>query len=342
MLTVGLVATVRAAQEPPASQAQNNQPPGAAAAPGPFRQGQMVVVVGEITSSPKRIAGVQEEQKMQVGIGPARTDYTLHLGEAALIGTNGQKIEENDLVDKMWIRAEGTVMDEPRRIKVTRLQVIGKDLPGLKRSAFYRPGFDQGYVSAVAGSRQIYPDPAGAAFTPAAVVIVGQVSDDTGALEATRKVQVDAAGNTWTMAVPKETPVFDTRGEKISVHEISKGQWIRAHGWQTDDLRLRAARVENIGPAEAYRANSHFRMGEPLGYVEREPGAGIRFTPLKLTAVVTAVDPEAGVITLRDDSGKERVIAIETVTVTADGKPADLKALQKGQRVTVEGSEIVF
>jgi hypothetical protein len=302
-------------------------------------QGTPVVIVGEITSQPQ---GIIAEEKMQVAIGPGKVDYTLHMSDAKMLGQHGQSIGEDDLLDKMWVRAEGTVMDDPRRIKVTRLQVVGKDPPSLKQSAFFRPGLEQGYVMAVAGSRQTFPAAAGVAFVPGAMVIVGRVSDDTGALETTRKLQVDAAGNTWTLHVPKDAPVVSAAGEKISVHEIAKDQWVRVHGWQIDDLRLRVARLENVGKEEAFKSSTHFRAGEPLGYVERAPGTGVRFNPLRLTGVITAVDPQAGSLTLRDDAGKERVIYLETVTIMVDGKPVDTKSLQRNQRVTVEGSDIVF
>jgi hypothetical protein len=307
---------------------------------GLFREGQQVVVVGEITSSPKKVAGVKEESKMQVAIGPGKTDYTLHLKGAPLIGASGQKIEENDLVDKMWVRAEGTVMDDPRRIKATKLQVIGKDMPSLQRSAFYRTGLDQGYVMAVAGTRQTFPETR--AYSPAAMVIVGKVSDDTGALETTRRIQVDASGNTWTLHVPKEAPVLDAKGEKISVHEIADGQWVRAHGWQTDDLRMRAARIENIGAEEAFRTSTYFRTEEPIGYLERVPGTGVRFEPLKVTGVIGTINEAESSFTLRDDQGQERIVFIETVTITANGQPVERRSLRKGQRVTVEGSEIRY
>lgn len=78
-------------------------------------------------------------------------------------------------------------------------------------------------------------------MTPPPVVMVGEVVEDTGRLEASRKIKVRAAGNTWTLEVPKETPVFDVRGRSISVHHVAKGPWIRAHGWQTGGVkRLRA------------------------------------------------------------------------------------------------------
>ncbi len=279
---------------------------------------------------------------MQVAVGPSKTDFTLHLSEAKMYSYHGTSVDEDHLVDKMWVRAEGIVMDDPRRIRVSKLQVIGKDMASLRNSPFHRSDFDQGYITAVAGSRQIFPDTRGAVFTPGPVVIVGKVSDDTGALETTRKVQVDAAGNTWTLHVPQETPVLNAKGEKISVHEVSEGQWVRVHGWQTDDLRVRVARMEIIGPEEAYRGSTYFRTAEPIGYVERVPGTGVRFNPLKVTGVITVIDAKNGTFTLRDDQGKERVIYIETVTISANGQPVEASGLKQGQRITVEGNDIIF
>jgi hypothetical protein len=321
--------------------ASSQQPDKATAAP-PLKEGQPVVLVGEVTSAPKKIAGLHQEQKMRVAVGPARVDYTLHLGHAMMLGTSGQKMAASDMGRRMWVRAEGTVMNDPRRIQVTKLQLIGKDLPGLQRTAFYRPGFDQGYVMAVAGSRQFYPETPGVVFTPPALAIVGKVSEDTGPLETTRKIQVAAAGNTWTVDVPKDTPIFDSSGKKISVHEIAKGQWLRAHGWQTGDLRVRSARIEEIGAQEAFLTAPFYRAAEPLGYVEREPGTGVRFNPIRVTGVITAIDEPEGTVTLRDDQGKERTVYVDTVTFSVNGGPVEMKAVQKGQQVTVEGSEIVF
>jgi hypothetical protein len=307
-----------------------------------FPEGTAVVIVGEITSQPRDL-GVSTERKMQVAIGPGKVDYTLHLRDAKMYGVYGQEVKPGDFSDKMWVRAEGKVMDDPRRIKVSRLQVVGKDLAGLKQTAFYRPGFDQGYVMAVAGTRQIFPVATGAVYEPTAMTIVGKVSSDTGTFETTRKIQVDAAGNTWSLSVPSDARVMSAKGEKISVHEISDGQWVRAHGWQTDDLRMRVARMENIGKEEAYRASTFFRAGEPIGYVDRAPGTAVRFMPLRATGTITAVDQSAGTVTLRDESGKDRVYYLETITVWAENRPVmDTKTLRSGQRVTVQGSEIQF
>jgi len=298
-----------------------------------------VVVVGEITSEPKSIVS---ENKMQVAVGPAKTDYTLHLSDAKMYDNYGAVIKPDKLAGKMWVRAEGSIMNDPRRIKVSRLQVVGKDMAGLKQSAFYRPGFDQGYLMAVAGSREIFPAGGAVVYTPAPLTIVGRVSDDTGPLESTRKLQVDTAGNTWTLSVPKDTTLYDVQGKKISVHQIAKNQWIRAHGWQTDDLRMRVARLQEVGPQEAFGTTAFFRAAEPLGYVEREPGTDVRFNPIQTSGTITNISSAAGMMTLRDESGKERTFPLESVMIRMDGRPVPLEMLRQGQKVTVEGSEIAF
>jgi hypothetical protein len=269
-------------------------------------------------------------------------NFTLHLRDAQLYNLFGAKVGTDDLEDRMWVRAEGTMMNDPRRIHVTKLQVIGKDLPGLRRSAFYRPGYEQGYVMAAAGSRQIYPEVRGTYFAPGPLLIVGKVSEDTGPLETTRKIQVDAAGNTWTINVPRDTPVFDGRGDKISVHEISKDQWVRVHGWQTDDLRVRAARVQEMGPEARFRQNALYRAGQPMGYVERLPGPGVRFAPVRASGVILSVDPTAGLVTVRDGNGAQQTFPTETVTIFSDGRPVGVETLRPGQSVTIQGSQILF
>lgn len=295
--------------------------------------------MGVITSEPKAIVS---ENKMQVAVGPARMDYTLHLSDAKMYDEHGAVIKPTELSGKTWVRAEGAVMDDPKRIKVTQLQVIGQDTAKVKQSAFFRPGYEGGYIMAVAGSRQIFPEVADVVFTPPAMTIVGQVSDDTGPLEASRKIQVKASGNTWTLEVPKDTPVFDVQGKKISVHNVAKGQWVRAHGWQTDDLRIRAARLQEIGPQDAFQGSTYFRAGEPMGYVEREPGPEVRFNPVQVAGTITAIDQAAGTVTIRDDAGRERTFALATVTIRANGQEIDAAKAQQGQQVSVEGSEITF
>jgi hypothetical protein len=305
-----------------------------------FSRGTPVVVVGRITSPPK---GALEEQKMQVAIGPSKTDYTLHFRGADLTGLHGQKIDEDGLDDGQWVRAEGKVMDDPRRVKVSRLQVIAPDDPALKRSAFYRSGFDQGYVTSVAGSRQVFfPTPEqGIVSTAMPFVLVGRVSDDTGNFERSRKIQVKSAGNEWTLHVPKDASVLDLKGEKISVHEVHDGQWVRAYGWRTDDLRMRAERMENIGKDEAFRASNLYRSEFPLGYVDPftdEKG----FNAYSLSGTVVAVHRADGTALVRDAQGREHLVYTDLGRFSVDGRQVTYDRLRVGDRVTVEGRTFRF
>ena len=297
-----------------------------------FAEGTPVVIVGEITSQP-RDAGVAVESKMQVGVGPQKTDYTLHLKDARMFGFHGGEVAKSGLKDKTWVRAEGTLMDDPRRIKVSRLQVIGGNAQGMKATAFYRPGYDHGYVMAVAGTREVFPAVQSATFMAAPFTIVGKVSDDTGALERTRKIQVQAAGNEWTVRVPDDAMVVDAKGEKISVHEIKEGQWIRATGWQTDDLRMRVMRVENIGPETAFRASQAFRRDFPLGYVDRLPADRSRFGETPVSGTVTSINREWGYFTVKGTDGRDQRVYFDVAEWPGGVKTID--TLRVGDQITV-------
>ena len=120
-----------------------------------FPEGTRVVIVGRISSQPRNATFVHEK-KMQVSVGPNQTDYTLHLKDARITGPNGHEAGISDLRDKWWVRAEGYVMDDPKRIHVENLRVFSKNRENLLGSAYYRPGEPHGYVTAVAGSRQIF------------------------------------------------------------------------------------------------------------------------------------------------------------------------------------------
>jgi len=306
--------------------------------PVALTQGTQVVVVGRITSPPK---GELNEKKMQVAIGPDKTDYTLHFRKAQIFGLRGQKLDEDGLDDGQWVRAEGRMMSDPRRIEVTRVQVIAPDDKEAKRSAFYRPGYDFGYVSSVAGIRQVFPQATNVVSMGAPFVIVGRVSDDTGPFESTRKLQVSAAGNIWTLNVPKDTPVMDVAGKKISVHEIHDKQWVRAYGWRTDDLRMRVERLENIGKDEAYRAASFYRQDYPLGYVDPLEGND-RFTALTLKGTVVRTDPAWGSVTVRDENNKEYVLYSDAFRFSNNGAGVSFDQLKPGDTISVEGRTIHF
>jgi hypothetical protein len=126
-------------------------------------EGSPVVIVGQISSPPR---GAINEQKMQVAVGPRRVDYTLHFGDGVVRGPRGRNIDEDKLDDGQWVRAEGRIMDDPRRIKVHALKVISKNkLSSLRGTPYYRRGLAQGYLawptprSRVAGQRYYYRAP---------------------------------------------------------------------------------------------------------------------------------------------------------------------------------------
>jgi hypothetical protein len=294
----------------------------------PQPQGARVVVVGEITSQPKL-----GESKMQVGIGPARTDYTLHMADAPLFGLAGERVEENDLTDRMWVRAEGTIMDDPRRIRVDRLQVIAPDRPTYVSTVFFRPGWDYGYVSSGAGSRQTLSVVETRLVPQSQMVLVARVTDDTGTFQDTRRLRVKAGDSHWTLHVPREALAVTARSEKISVHEIHQGQWVRAIGWETEPGRLRVHRMENIGPEEAYRSSAIFRLDAPLGYIER-PAHSLT---TMFTGTVVAVNRDAGYVTARDATGAERRIYLDMPIIDSAGRPLEVTQVKTGDLLTVTG-----
>ncbi len=124
-------------------------------------EGTPVVVVGQISSPPK---GTLNEQKMQIAVGRSRTDYTLHFGDAYVLkGPNGEKVDEDGFDDGQWVRAEGRVMDDPRRVMVSRIRIItSRKLANLRGNPYNRSGHAYGYImwpageARVAGYRRVY------------------------------------------------------------------------------------------------------------------------------------------------------------------------------------------
>jgi len=121
-----------------------------------YPEGTRVVIVGRVSSQPRNVK-FAHERKMQVSVGPRRADYTLHLNDAKIFGANGGEAQVSDLRDRWWVRAEGRVMDDAKRIDVSRVRVLSKTRDNLKGTAYYRTGMAHGYVTAVAGSRQTWP-----------------------------------------------------------------------------------------------------------------------------------------------------------------------------------------
>jgi hypothetical protein len=74
-----------------------------------------------------------------------------------MFDVTGERIARSGLREKWWVRAEGTVLADPHRIKVHRLDVIAKDQEAFQRTAFWTNGREHGYVERVASARQNYP-----------------------------------------------------------------------------------------------------------------------------------------------------------------------------------------
>jgi len=119
-------------------------------------RGTQVILVGRVSSPPK---GALNEKKMQVALGRPRShvDYTLHFGDAVVLSPQGAEIDEDRLDEGQWVRAEGTVMENPRRIKVSRMRVISPNdrMRNLKGSPYYRPGHPHGYLMWPAGPARV-------------------------------------------------------------------------------------------------------------------------------------------------------------------------------------------
>jgi len=283
-------------------------------------EGTPVVVVGRVVSQPRNL-GIIHEHKMQVAIGPENTEYTLHLKGAKYFSNTGEEYHVSDLRDRMWVRAEGVTMNDPQRVRVDRLTVLGDDHYNFGGSTYFRPGYERGYVMRVAGERLIYPARTGdsAAFVERGLTLVGRVTDDTGPLQTTRKVRVDIGGDHWTLDVPKDAVVVDEAGKEISVHEIHHGQWLQVTGFQTGDDRMRVARLHEIGPEDVYRRSTYYRTGTPLGYTEYDRVDVRDAGPIASGAfegTVTDIDASGGFLTVRDVDGKEHRVRSGTDIAT--------------------------
>ena len=110
-----------------------------------FRPGTPVMILAPISSQP-RDAGLSVEEKLQVAIGPDKTDYTLHLDDATLKDRDGREVHVSGLRDRMWVRAVGRVMDDSRRIEVSELILVADDDESFRVGPFYPVNSDYGMI----------------------------------------------------------------------------------------------------------------------------------------------------------------------------------------------------
>jgi hypothetical protein len=102
--------------------------------------------------------------------------------------------------------------------------------------------------------------------------VVGQVIHQIGKVH--RTMQVRANGQTWTLNVPKDTPVTGDHNYPRSIHDVHKWMYVRAVGTRIDPLRLRTDRVFIIGDRLAMA-----QKGYPLhGYYASYAGYRSRYS----------------------------------------------------------------
>lgn len=233
-------------------------------------EGAAVTLVGQISSQPRDF-GVTREEKMQVAVGPHRIDHTLHLRTAEMYNANGKRVYVSDMLDKFWVRAEGTRMSDPRRIKVDRLWVLGKDDAAYMRSAHYQPALHHGFVQTVAGARQVFRSEGGL-VKGTHVNVVGEVTSqprDIGfTVEKKMQVGIGPAKTDYTLHAA-DAKIFDYHGKEISIDDIQDKMWVYAEGEMMDDpRRVKVTRMQVIGGNQAGMKSSRFsRSGWDHGYL---------------------------------------------------------------------------
>lgn len=233
-------------------------------------------------------------------------------------------------------------------MRVHEIGTAAQGVAAYRQSAYYRPGFEQGYVVRVAGVREeamppaaIPPEP----FTGAVpVVIVGRVTEDTGPLQATRRILVQAGDQVWRLDVVEDAGVLSATGEPISIHEIAEQSWIYARGWRSGERRARVTELREIATEEqgiaGYRQSPFYRAGFEQGYVMQVAGARELFQPIQLTGTVVRVNRENEWFVLRTDDGREITVYVEGARFFRGGQPFEFAALRPGDRVTASGRTV--
>lgn len=310
-------------------------------------KGARVVIVGEISSPPKGKLG---EEKMQVAVGPNRTDYTLHFGKANIFGTDGRKLDEDGLHDKMWVRAEGVVMDDSRRVQVDRLTVIAKDTGQYQQSVFFRPGTHFGYLETVAGARETLA--AKKAFRKGeSVVLIGEIASPPKGVIGEEKMQVAIGPKRKEYTLHFDgAQILGPGGQKLDEDGLDDKMWIRAEGRVMDDARrIKVTQIRVLGKdRNAFVSGPYFRSDYAHGFALHAADATARVagfrsellpTGASTRGTVTFVHPTAGYFEVRDVEGKDHKVWFNSVQgQIMDNGASNLSGVSVGQTVTVYGA----
>jgi hypothetical protein len=300
-----------------------------ASEPPRFAGGTQVVIVAPLPENAGLAAG-----KIMLPVGPDHLQYTLEIGpDIQAFDQMGQRLSATSLQRGWWIRASGTAADDPQTLRISNIQVLGPDVEA-QQSAFYRRSFPAGYVMSVAGTREIFPR-LDSVITVEPTILVGRVTAADGAA---RRVRVAAGPNEWTLSVADNAAIIGTKGDHASLQDLASGAWIRAEGWQTDDLHMRTVQLRLIGAnEEEFRASRYNRPGFTSGYVTRVAADRLTVQPTRVKGTVTQVNRGLGFFVVRGDDGKEQTVYVEGTRFRVGDKPAAFDTLKVGDKVEVTG-----
>jgi hypothetical protein len=93
--------------------------------------------------------------------------------------------------------------------------------------------------------------------------VVGRVTDTTSRTR--RRIFVQAGREKWALHLGRTSRVFHA-GQRVSIHNIDLGSWVRARGRRIGRLRLQVERLDVAGDRAAYRKSQAYRASQPDGY----------------------------------------------------------------------------
>jgi Cu/Ag efflux protein CusF len=151
---------------------------------------------------------------------------------------------------------------------------------------------------------------------------------------------VVAGPNEWNVEVVENAQILNRLGAPMGIQDLGRDTWVRAEGWQTDDLGLKVVQVRQIGTEAELRESEYNRPDFEQGYVTRIGAAQLTVSPYGVTGTVTRVDRERGFFVLRGDDGKEHTVYTSGVRFRTGDQPSTFSTLKEGDKVTIRGRQI--